>query len=137
MADLTITPANVVTGDASGIDRSGFAGATITAGQVVYKDASTGRWLLADDNSATVAARTPGGVALNGASNGQPLGVQRSGDMTLGATLVAGTTYYLSDTPGGIGPAADLAAGEYPSIIGIAKSTTVLNVNINSAGVSL
>lgn len=137
MADLTITPGNVITGDASGIDRSGYAGATITAGQVVYQDAATQRWLLADDNSATVAARVPGGIALNGASNGQPLAVQRSGDITIGATMAAGVVYYLSDVPGGICPVADLAAGEYPSSLGIAKSTTVLGLNINSSGVSL
>ena len=137
MADLTITPANVVTGDASGIDKNYFAGATITAGQVVYLDGATQRWLLADNNSATAAVRVPAGVALHSASNGQPLAVQRSGDITIGATLTAGVVYYLSDTPGGICPVADLAAGEYPSALGIAKSTTVLGLNITSSGVSL
>lgn len=136
MADLTITAANVVGGDSSAITH-GTAGATITAGQAVYTDPSTGRYLLADNNSATAIARVPVGIALNGAANGQPLTVQRSGDITLGATLTPGTTYYLSDTPGGIGPVADLAAGEYPSIIGIAKSATVLSINITSSGVSL
>lgn len=137
MAALTITPGNVVSNDPSGVDRKYNAGVTVTAGQVVYLDAATTKWLLADNNSATVAARGPAGIALNGASNNQPLAVQRSGDVVIGATLVAGSTYYLDDTPGAIATAADLLTGEYPSIIGIAKSTTVLNVDINSSGVAL
>jgi hypothetical protein len=137
MADLSITAASVVTGDSSGIDRSGFAGATVTAGQAVYQDASTQRWLLADDNSATAAARVANGIALNGAANGQPLAVQKGGDITLGAVLTPGVAYYLSDTPGGICPVADLAAGEYPCLLGIAKSSSVLHLDINASRVSL
>jgi hypothetical protein len=51
--------------------------------------------------------------------------------------MTAGVAYYLSDTPGGICPVADLGTGEYPSIVGIATSTTVLNVNFQSSGVVL
>lgn len=136
MADLTITAANVVKGSGSNVDY-GIAGAAVIAGQAVYKDATTGKYLLADDNSATAAARIPAGIALNGAAINQPLVVHKSGQLTLGATLTPGVAYYLSDTPGGICPVADLAAGEYSSIIGIAKSASVLDVNISSSGVSL
>jgi hypothetical protein len=137
MADLSITPANVVSQPGATVDRSGIAGATIAAGPVVYTDAATGKWLLADDNSATAAARVPGGIALNGAANNQPLAVHLKGDIALGTVLSNGVVYYLSDTPGGIGPVADLAAGEYPSSLGIAKSASILSVNITSSGVSL
>jgi hypothetical protein len=136
MADLTITAANVVKGDGGDVDR-GTAGAAITAGQAVYKDAADGKYKLADNNSATAAVRRPSGIALNGAANNQPLTVLRSGDVTIGATLTAGVAYYLSDTPGGICPVGDLASGEYPSVLGIAESTTVLNVNITQSGVAL
>jgi hypothetical protein len=136
MADLTITAANVVAGSGAKTEQ-GTAGAAINAGQAVYRDATTGKYLLADNNSATAAAREPRGLALNGASNGQPLSIITRGPVTIGATLSAGVAYYLSDTAGGICPVADLASGEYPSIIGIATSTTVLNVNIQSAGVAL
>jgi hypothetical protein len=136
MADLTITAASVVKGAGSQVDR-GTAGATITAGQAVYEDAATGKYLLADDNSATAAARVPKGIALNGASNNQALAVLMSGDITIGAALTPGVAYYLSDTPGGIGPVADLASGEYPCFIGIAESATVLHVDINPSGVAL
>jgi hypothetical protein len=135
MADLTITAGSVIAAAGATIDRSRSAGATITAGQVVYR--SGGEYLLADDNSATAAARSPHGIALNGAADGQPLAVLLDGDITIGATLTAGVAYYLSDTPGGICPVADLASGEYPCVVGIAKSTTVLHVDINASGVAL
>lgn len=135
MADLSVTAANVAS-SAPRIDRKGIAGATITAGQAVVK-ASNGKYVLADNNSATAALRTPDGIALNGASDGQPLAVHKSGDITIGATLTPGTTYFLSDTPGGICAVGDLAAGEYPCIIGIARSASVLRVNITAAGVAL
>lgn len=137
MADLTITPANVVIGAGAKVNRSGRAGTTVTAGQQVYLDPSTQKYLLADNNSATAAARVPSGTALNGAALNQPLAVLEDGDVTIGATLVPGTAYYLSDTPGGICPFADLAAGEFPCVIGIAKSASVLRVKINASGVSL
>lgn len=136
MSDLSITAASVVAGSNSNTV-SGTLGATVTAGQVVYKDDSDGYWKLADNNSATAAVRVPQGIALNGGASGQPVRVLVSGDITIGATLTAGVVYYLSDTPGGICPVADLASGEYPASIGIATSTTVLKVNITSSGVAL
>lgn len=136
MVDLVITAASVVAGsDANTV--SGTAGVTITAGQAVYKSSTTNKFELADNNSATAAARTPLGIALNGAALNQPIVVQKGGDITIGGTLAAGSTYFLSDTPGGLCLVADLLTGEYPCIVGIAKSTTVLDINIQAAGVAL
>lgn len=136
MADLSVTAANVAAGSGSSVSH-GTAGATITAGQVVALDASTDRYILADSNSATAAVRVPVGIALHASLNGQPLAVLTRGPITIGATMTAGTTVALSETPGGLQPTADLASGEYPSIMGMATSTTVLNVKIQSAGVAL
>lgn len=136
MVDIVITAASVVAGS-NAVIVGGQAGATITAGQVVYKAASGGKWGLADNNSATAEIRGPVGIALNGAALDQPLSVQTGGLITIGGTLTAGVAYYLSDTPGGICPVADLATGEYPCILGIATSTTVLNVDIQASGVAL
>lgn len=136
MADLTITAANVLPVAGSAVE-SGLAGEAVTAGKTVYLDSATNRYLLADSNSATVAARTPKGIALNGAATGQPLTVLLSGPITIGATMTAGTIYTLSETPGGIQPATDLGSGEYVSVIGVATSTTVLNVKIQSSGVAI
>ncbi|MER9188651.1 hypothetical protein [Mesorhizobium australicum] len=128
MTDIAITAANVVAG-ANAVIENGYASAAITAGQVVYRDASA-KYNLADTDSATALVRKPRGIALNGAAVGQPVAVQKSGDITIGATVTKGVAYYLSGTPGGICPVADVAAGDYPAVIGIATSASVLSINI-------
>lgn len=135
MSDISITPANVLKGS-SAVTENGHAGATITAGQAVYLDTTTNTYKLADSNGAA-ALRVPRGIALNGASAGQPLQVQTRGLITIGATLTAGVTYYLSDTPGGICPLADVGTGEYACIIGIATTTAILSLGINASGATL
>lgn len=136
MADLTITAASCVPAAGTLIEW-GTAGATITAGKAIYLAASTNKWGLADNNSATAEVREATAIALTGASDGQPIAYMRSGSVTLGATMTAGVAYYLSDTPGGICPVADLLTGEYPGIIGIATSTTVLKLGFLYSGVAL
>lgn len=135
MTDIVITPASVVPGANARLEQ-GFAGETITAGQALYK-ASTGLWMKADSNSATVLARVATAFALTGSSAGQPIVVQRSGSLTIGGTLTAGVAYYLSDTAGGICPVADVGAGEYAQVLGIATSAAILKIGFNDSGVSL
>ena len=136
MADITITAASVLK-SATTVIEHGTAGATITAGQVVYLDSSDSEYKLADTDSATAAVRSPRGIALNNASDGQPMTIARKGPVTIGGTLAAATTYYLSGTPGGIAPIADVASGDYTCILGIATSTTVLDINIIGGDVAL
>lgn len=136
MADISITAANVVKGS-NAVVEAGTAGAAITAGQVVYKDAADGKYKLADADSATAAAKAPRGIALNGASDGQPLSIIRSGDVTIGATLTPGTAYYLSPVAGGIAPLADVASGDDVVLLGLAESASVLAVDIQITGVTL
>lgn len=136
MADLVLTASTIVAGANSAQDH-GTAGETITAGKAVYKSATTKKWMLADGNSATAAARQAAGIALNGASDGQPITVHKSGDLTIGAVLTAGQAVYLSDTAGGLCPLAGVGAGEYVCLIGLAKSPSVLAVDIQFPGVSL
>ncbi|RWX28953.1 hypothetical protein EHH54_31760 [Rhizobium leguminosarum] len=136
MTDLVITAASVL--PASNAERDqGIAGETIVAGKAVYLAATTNRWMLADSNAAGAEARQAKAIALNGASAGQPIAIQKSGDITIGATLTAGTAYYLSDTPGGICPLADVGTGEYVVLIGLAKSTTALALQFSYPGVAL
>jgi hypothetical protein len=136
MADLAITAASVVPGADASI-RSGRAGEAVTAGKVVYLDSASKAWKLADNDAVLAEAHKAVGIALNGASNGQPIDIQTAGSLTIGATLVAGTDYYLSATPGGICPRADLGTGKAVCLIGLAASTSVLNVGIEYPGVTL
>lgn len=136
MPDLSITAGNVAPGNNASIAH-GTAGATITAGQAVYFDESDSKYKLADCDSASAAARSPAGIALNAASDDQPIAVLKSGRVTIGATLTAGVAYYLSATAGGICPVGDLSTGDYPVLIGIAESASVLKVQMLEAGVAL
>lgn len=136
MADITITATSVVLvgGPTDGLT----AGAAVTAGQVVYKEAATGLAKLADCDSATAEARIPYGIALHAASVNQPLKVARPGAViNMGATLTAGTEYWLSGTAGGICPAADKASGDRSVLIGIATSAANMRYLGVDSGVTL
>jgi hypothetical protein len=134
MADVSITAANVIAG-ATAVSTVGTAGVAITAGQVVALDTTTSTIRLCDVNSATAWQRLPLGIALNGAAAGQPVSYLTAGDITAGGTLVTGVPYFASGTAGGIRPAADNTTGDYPALLGLAISTTVLRVEINAPGV--
>jgi len=136
MADLTVTPTSVVRG-ANAQTETYDAGETIAAGKTLYLASATKKFMLADSNSATLEARVCTHIALNGGALNQPITAIKAGDVTIGATLVAGSPYYLSETPGGIQPAADLASGENVNLLGLAKSTTVLAFKPTSPGVVL
>jgi hypothetical protein len=133
MADLSITAGNVVA-DSDATLYSGTAGATITAGQACYEDSSDSYHIkLADaDNTSTTA--TVKGIALNGASDGQPIWLVTDGDLDIGATLTVGEIYVLSGTAGGVCPEADLAADDYVSIVGIATAADNLSVKLHNSG---
>lgn len=134
MADITITPGNVVT--AGAIVESGTAGAAITAGQVVYRDAATRKYLLADADG-VAAAKAPRGIALNGGALNQPISVALSGPVTIGGALSPGAAYYASSNPGGIAPFADVGTGERAVLLGVATSATVLRISIIDTGATL
>ena|SRR6476469_3863005 len=136
MANLAITATSVVSQDNASVQQ-GSLGEAVTAGQAVYRSSTTQLWMLADSNSVTPEARHAIGIALNGGSTGQPVNVQTAGKITIGATLTAGTDYYLSDTPGAICPRADVGSGEYVCLLGLASSTTVLDINVQFPNVAL
>jgi hypothetical protein len=89
---------------------------------------------LADANGAA-ATRNVVGIALNGGSDGQPIKYATSDPaLVLGATLVVGQDYMLSDTPGAVAPVSDAVSGDYVTVLGVAISTTELNFNPTAAG---
>lgn len=134
MADLSITAGSVLPG-AGVVTEDGVSGAAITAGMACYRD-TDGSYKISDSDSATALVRSVRGIALNTASPGQPLRIQRSGEITIGATVVANTQYYLSNNPGLLCPLADVGTGEFMTTIGLAKSTSVLVLNVASTGVA-
>jgi hypothetical protein len=130
-SDLSITAANVKIGTDTTVVRykDAIAGATITAGQVVYSDDSdSGRIKLADANG-TAAQANVLGIAAHGASADQPIRVIISDpSFRPGATLsLTEQIYILSATPGGIAPASDATTGWVKVVLFVANTTSVAN----------
>ena len=79
MTDLVIVPANVIAG-ANATRASGTAGVAIAAGQLIYKDEATSKYLLCDNNAVDVKARKPHGSQVE---MRRPISInQNSGDIT-------------------------------------------------------
>ena len=136
MADISITAANVKL--VSGPTRQLPAGAAITAGQIVYDEAASGKAKLADNDNATAEVRAAAGMALHAAATDQPLTMAKNGAIVdVGAVLTAGTDYFLSGTPGSICPRADVTTGDDPVRIGWAKTTSQLVLDFADMGVTL
>lgn len=136
MTDISITAANVKL--VSGPVERLIAGAALTAGQIAYKEASTAKAKLADNDSATAEVRSARGMTLNGGATDQPVDIARDGAIVdLGAVLTAGVDYYLSGTPGGICPRADVTTGDDPVRIGMALTTSRLQLDISDPAVTL
>lgn len=136
MAALTQTAASVVEG-ASGVRKhTGVAGGTITAGMPVYKDLTDSNKLKAARANAAVTS-VVAGIALTGSSSGQPIIYQSQGKINLGATLVVGEVYCLSDAVAGqIVPVGDLGTGDFAVILGTADSTSILDLDIHYSTVA-
>lgn len=131
MASLTITASQVALN--SGEVIRGTAGATITAGASVYLDTSTNKWKLAQaDGTIAEAGQSGLGIALHGASDGQPLAVAGPGcDVTLGAGAApaASAIYIVGATAGDIAAAADVSTtGHFRSILALGKGSNKVRV---------
>jgi len=140
MADLTITAANITPGSVTGMSvlkTSGTAGATITAGQAVYIDASDSNKIKLADADASSTAAAAVGISLHAALSGQPIQYITSGPLNFGAILTTGTYYVVSSTAGGICPTADLSVGEYSTLLMYAYSTSVGIVMPTATGVAI
>lgn len=132
MADLSVTAASVLPvatqPNPSKIVQGTF-GATVTQGQSVYLDPVSGTWKPAQATALVNAGGSaPGnlGIAMNSGAINQPASILVGGDWTVGATLVLGQTYVVSAAvAGNIAPVGDLIATNFPSLLGVAISTTV------------
>ena len=133
MADLTITPADVARYSGA---RSvhGIAGETIAAGQTLFLHTDR-KVYKADASTAAKAAAV--GVALNGASADQPVTYLAGGGLDPGAAVAVGTVYGVTDTAGGIGAVSERAAEDFITILGVAVTTSRINVAILRSGVAI
>jgi hypothetical protein len=136
MADISITAANVKL--ISGPSQRLVLGAAVAAGELVYKEASSSKAKLADNDNATAEVRAVFGMALGGGATDQPvLFAQNTAIVDVGAVLTAGVDYYLSGTPGKICPRADVTTGDDPVRIGMALTPSRLQLDLNDPNVTL
>ena len=109
-------------------------GATIAAGNAVYQLGS--EMLLADANASDATAAAVGIAITPGVDEGWGLIAFGGPIVLVGATLVVGMTYVVSDTAGAIMPITDLSTGERCTILGTASTTTRLELDINATGIT-
>ncbi len=134
MADLSVTAGSVIPGTGAQYERA-TSGATITAGQLLYKDTSdSNKAKLADCDAEASAVLW--GVAMNGASSGQKVTIQTAGDFNPGATATIGEVYVVSSTAGGIAPIGDLLTGDYVTILGVATTASNISMAKKTSGVA-
>ena len=129
MAAISITAASVLK-SSTGQVSVGTSGATITAGQSVYIDTSDSNKIKLADANGTAPANTFAGIALNAASSGQPVSycTNDTSGFTIGATVVAGDTIWLSQTPGGLTKTIGDLSGGLAIVVGVMLTTTTMNL---------
>jgi hypothetical protein len=114
-------------------------GGAVVVGKAVYLLANGTGIALADANGTAPARNFLGLVSVGAPGSGGTVDVQQSGDLTLTTAqwdTVAGTTggltpfteYYLSGTPGAITATVPGTTGDTDIVVGVAKSSTVLNI---------
>jgi hypothetical protein len=135
MANITITASGVLPTTTTTTD-SGIAGETVTAGAPLYQKSSDSNYLWQCDADLSQEAANCKGIALHGATRGQPIRYATGGDLTL-PTMVQGVVYCPSATAGAICPYNDVDTGTtlYATILGVASSTTNLKLAIMPSGV--
>lgn len=129
MAAIAITAASVIASAAATIRVEFSFAATVTAGQLVYLNAAS-QWALVDsDGNLGCGINDLRGIALNGGAINQPAQVcVADPDFTPGGTLSNGLAIYNFTTPGAITFADIPTTTAYPVVVGIAKSTTKMNM---------
>jgi hypothetical protein len=125
MAAVSITAANVIASAAATIRKEYSFAATVTAGQLVYLNASN-QWALCDtDGGLGTGINDLRGIALNGGAINQPASVCTDDpDFTFGGTVSNGLAIYGFTTAGAISFADIPTTAAYPILVGIAKSAT-------------
>lgn len=135
MADITVTAASVLASASTGVLAIGTAGASLTAGLPLYKDATDSNKLKSCISSSAAAANCVG-IALHAAASGQPIEYITAGDLNPGGTVVVGRIYCVSANAGGIAPQSDLSAGQFVTILGIGTTTSNISLGIKAGGIA-
>lgn len=135
MADLSVTAADILP-TASTVKEVATAGAVITAGQAVYKDATDAQKVKLCDADAAATANCDG-IALCGAAANQPIVIAKSGRLTGFDNGTDGEPYFVSTTPGGLAPHGDLSAGDFVTYVGTVDGNGEMVIKIDNTGADI
>jgi hypothetical protein len=130
MPALSLTLENVAVGSSTTKTIIVQFGETVTQGQPIYRSSTDSKYYRSDAN---IAAGAASGIALTrGSTDGFGLmalpGVASGQSMiNLGATLAVGQVYCVGATAGTIVPYSDLVTGDFVTILGVAKTTALLD----------
>lgn len=109
-------------------------GATVSVGQPVYKAANGKR--SPADSDASLATSSAEGIAMTPGVDGSWGIIAVQGPIVLvGTTMSVGLSYYVGRTAGTIVPEADLVAGDYVTRLGVASSSTQLELLMSATGI--
>jgi len=133
MADISQTAANVKAGASTTRFQLVQGGEAISQGQPVYL-ASDGKYYQTDANDTAIKAQAKG-IALTPCATDGYFAMANDGLVNLGATLAVGQVYVCSATKGGIAPYADLTTNDYVTVLGVATTTALMDINIIISGV--
>lgn len=111
-------------------------GATIAAGQTLYRHTDT-EHLLADADASALTKAVQGIALTPGIDGGQGIIATAGNVILVGATMTVGVTYFQGPTAGEIVPYGDLSTGDYVVRIGTAKTTTEMILSIEDTGVQV
>lgn len=136
MAALSVTAASVLASTRATIRTEYPHGeAAQTAGMCVYLG-SANTWLKYDSNAVVIGIDDLVGILLDGGGVGQPAAVcVKDPNFTPGATMTQGIAIYGSIAAGGITMAEIPTTAEQTLFLGVAKTTTTMNLNPTCTGV--
>lgn len=139
MADLTINAALVNYSNQATLRREyslGFASAQ--AGQIVVLNSSN-QWVKVDANGSvgTNYGDTIGMLATGGNTNQPAVVIQEDPGLNVGAVLTNGISYWGSPNAGAVAPAADVTTGNVAILLGVARSTSVINFKPITTGATV
>lgn len=129
MADYSVTAASVQQSSSAQV-QAGTAGATITAGQAVFKDSTDSNKIKLADCTVDPSYECVG-IAINNASDGQPMDyVVRDLGFNPGFAGAIGDVVILSEA-GALAPVADLSAADFAVVVGVFTTTSTMNLYLN------
>ena len=132
MANLTVTAANVAIGGDTARVRAVTVGEAVTQGEPVYFNPSDSKYYLAEAGDVVAKSVATAIVLTPAAADGRAV-VATEGLVNVGATLSAGEIYVVSATAGAIAPIADLTTGDFVTILGVATSTSLIDLRITAS----